>query len=383
MWAFHGYFLRYLFFARTRQGLLFLALGGLFLSAFALTVVQGVMGGLQHGLIARSQMFHGPGVIRFTEGEAQYYAEAQRLGFKPYREIETELLARFQGQVTPLILHGVDPNHLPPFLAEKDMAGVVLGADLAQKLRVSFFSELRLITPATTEALMGEIPRQLSEDVSDYLVSEVTELDMGHAWVRLSFVQNLLRTREVGLWRFFDEDEFLRAREWLADKPGVRPLSWEEQHQTLVWALRLETRVMLALFASMALLVALAITTGLLLFFARIRPDLASFWIMGMSLQRLHHLCLGFIIQLSAVVCLVGVGVGSVFLWALAKFGHDLMPDVFVERSLPVQFSPVSLGLAFFVPFVIALIFSLWSFLQFRKENRTFIHLVRGAGQAR
>jgi lipoprotein-releasing system permease protein len=380
--AFHSYFLRYLFNARTRQGLLFLALGGLFLSAMALTVVQGVMGGLQNGLIARSRLFEGDGVITFQEGESALFQEAIARGLKPHREIEVELLARHGGQVAPVVLHGVDPRTPLPFLAGKDLGGLVLGADLAQRLRVSFYGEVRLVTPAVTEALMGELPRQLAEGVTDYLVSEVSELDGTHAWARLSLVQNLLRTREANQWRFFGRQDFEAAREWLEGRPGVRAQDWEERHGTLVWALNLETRVMLALFISMALLVALAITTGLTLFFARIRRDLAGFWILGLSLGRLHRLSLAFVTMLSALVCAAGVGLGSVLLLALTRAGATLMPDVFVERSLPVQFSPVSMLVAFLVPFLIALVFSLWSLWLFRKENRTFIHLVRGAGQA-
>ncbi len=386
MWAFHRYFLHYLVFGRTRQGILFLALAGLFLSSFALTVVQGVMGGLQRSLVARSKLFHGAGTMVFAPGfrenEAEWFQEARRMGLSPVREIETELLVRHGSQVAPLVLHGVDLKNPPPFLKGRDLSGVVLGADLAHRLKVPFYGELRLVSPAATDALMGEVPRQVATTVGDYLVSEVAELDMAHGWVRLSLVQNILRQREVERWRFFREADFHRAREKWGGQEGVRAVSWEEAHGTLVWALNLETRVMLALFIGMSLLVALAITTGLLLFFARIRPDLASFWIMGMSLPRLKRLCLAFVVQLSGAICLLGVSVGSLVLWALERYGHDLMPDVFVERHFPVQFSWQAQVLAFVAPFLIATVFSLLSFAQFRRENRTFIHLVRGAGQA-
>lgn len=387
MWAFHRYFLRYIFFSRTRQGLLFLALAGLFLSAFALAVVQGVMGGLQRGLVARSQAYHGQGVVLFTPvalaREGELFREAQRRGLKPVRELEADVLVRHGSQVAPMVLHGVDiKGSLPPFLHNKDMSGVVLGAELAQKLKASFYGELRIIAPGVTESLAGEIPRQLSEPVGDFLLSEVSEIDMAHAWVRLSMVQNLLRQRSADRWRFFDEESFEDAKAWLAGFEGILFRSWAEQNHTLVWALNLETRVMLALFVSMALLVALAVTTGLVLFFARIRPDLASFWILGLSMARLQRLCLAFIVQLSFGVCAVGVVAGSGVLWLLKHHAHRLMPDIFVDRGLPVQFSPVSLGIAFCVPFVIALILSLFSFIQFRRDNPTFLRLVRGAGQA-
>lgn len=388
MWAFHRYFFHYLFFGKTRQGILFLALAGLFLSSFALCVVQGVMGGLQHGLVARSKTHVGTGVILFTNEEAggaekSLLGEARAQGINPVRELEVELLIRHGGRVAPLILHGVDLDGVhPPFLKDKDFTGLILGADIGQKLKATFYADVTLITPASTESLMGEIPRSLEGTISDFILSEVAEIDATHAWSRLGLVQNLLRTRQVNRWRFFDEHSFQAAREWLRDRPGIVVRSWEEQNSTLVWALNLETKVMLALFISMALLVALAITTGLILFFARIRPDLASFWILGFSLHRLQRLCLGFIIQLSGLTCLSGVIAGVMFLWLLVENGHNLMPDIFVERSLPVQFSTSSIFLSFIVPFLIAGIFSLVSFAQFRRENRTFIHLIRGSGQA-
>lgn len=388
MWAFHRYFLRYLFTGKTRQGILFLALVGLFLSAFALTVIQGVMGGLQKGLVDRSKAHGGHGLVLFTEAEArgrepQLLAEARQRGLHPVRELETELLIRHGNYVAPLILHGVDlKTDPPPFLKHKDVSGLILGSELGQRLKVTFLSDVRLITPASTEALMGEVPRELGASVSDFLLSDVTEIDMTHGWTRLSLVQNLLRERHVNRWRFFDGQEFARAQAWLEGEPGLLIRSWEEQNSTLVWALNLETRVMLALFVGMTFLVALQITTGLSLLFARIRPDLASFWILGLSMERIQRLCLGFIVQLSTATCLFGVAVGSLALWLLERFGHEAMPDIFVERGLPVQFSVVSLALAFGIPCLIAGAFSLVSFAQFRKENRTFIHLIRGSGQA-
>lgn len=388
MWAFHRYFFQFLFFGKTRQGLLFLALAGLFLSSFALCVVQGVMGGLQQGLVARSKMHHGVGVILFTTedaalGESALASEATSRGLSFVRELEVELLIRQGGHVAPLVLHGIDlRSQLPPFLKDKDTSGLVLGADIGQKLKATFYSDVGLISPGTTEALMGEIPRTLDASISDFVLSDVAEIDGAHAWGRLGLVQNLLRSRTVNRWRFFDPAQFAATAEWLARREGILARSWEEQNSTLVWALNLETRVMLALFISMALLVSLAITTGLLLFFARIRSDLASFWILGFSMQRLQRLSLGFIVQLSGFTCLLGVLSGTGLLWVIARFGSDLMPDIFVERSLPVQFSALSIGLSFVIPFLIASVFSLISFAQFRRENQTFIHLVRGSGQA-
>jgi lipoprotein-releasing system permease protein len=385
MGAFQRYFLAYLFNARTRQGLLFLALAGLFLSSSALMIIQGIMGGLQRGLVARSQSYHGVGVVRFVDEsvEPQLWEKARSNGWSMARERQTEVLVRNGGQVAPLVLHGIDfSGKRPPFLDDKDVTGIILGADLAQKLRTTFFADLLLIAPGTTEALMGEIPRQLATSVSDYLLTDVPELDSMHGWSRLALVQNLVRQRGAERWRFFEREDWARAKEFLSGTEGLRFETWEDQHQTLVWALNLETRVMLALFTAMALLVALAITTGLFLFFTKIRPDLASFWLLGLSLPKIERLVFTFVLQLAAVSCFLGVAVGTVFLVVLERFGHNLMPDIFVERSLPVHIDALGLSIAFFVPFLVSLVFSTFSFIQFRRDNPSFIQLVRGAGES-
>ena len=384
MGAFQRYFLNYLFHARTRQGLLFLALIGLFLSSLSLMIIQGIMGGLQRGLVARSKSYHGVGEVRFQEAalEGSWWERVKPLGLPVVRERQTEVLARNGGQVAPLILHGVDFRGRPPeFLGKKDTSGLVLGAELAQKLKTTFFSDLLIIAPASTESLMGEIPRQLSVTVSDYLLTDVPELDGLHAWVRLSFVQNLLRSRGAERWRVYSQSAWEELSEMLGSEPQVMLISWEEQNKTLVWALNLETRVMLALFTAMSLLVALAITTGLFLFFTRIRPDLASFWLLGLSLHKIERLVFSFVLQLSALSCALGLLLGVVFLLVLERFGHNLMPDIFVERSFPVQIDLTGATIAFCVPFLVSLVFSTFSFLQFRRENPSFIQLVRGGGE--
>lgn len=382
--AFHRYFFSYLFRARTRQGILFLALAGLFLSSLALMVIQGIMGGLQNGLMARSKAYQGVGVVRFYDlaAEARAWAQVAPLKWAVARELQSEILVRNGGQVAPLIIHGVDTQgFVPEFLQRKELTGLVLGADLAQKLKTTFFSDVRLISPATTEALMGEVPRQVVLSVSDYVVSDVSELDALHGWTRLPVVQNLLRIRGADRWRFFEPAHWQRAQELFAGQAHVRFVSWEEQNKTLVWALQLETKVMLALFGAMALLVSVAITTGLFLFFGKIRPDLASFWLLGLSVKNIERLVFSFVVRLAALVCALGVGLGAVFLLVLERYGHSLMPDIFVERSFPIEINVTLVSIAFFVPFLISLIFSYFSFEQFRRDTPSFIQLVRGAGE--
>lgn len=148
-------------------------------------------------------------------------------------------------------------------------------------------------------------------------------------------------------------------------------------NQALVWSLNLETKVMLFLFISMSLLVAIAITSGLMIFYSKIRRDLMSFWILGMGQKKLMNLSFKFTLILSGLTVMIGGIFGTIVLRVLERFGHDLMPDIFVERSLPVQLNFNSIVISLFIPFGISLIFSWFSFAYFRKENQSFVSIVR------
>lgn len=384
---FFNYFFRYITHAKTRQRLLFIAVVGLFLSAFSLLVIQGIMGGLQQGLIARSKAIHGTHLLRFAEVTQENVEEIKDLlrkeGIPFYSELEVEVMLKHRNFVAPAKLHGLDlTDERPSFLTEKDFDGLVMGSDLAHKLKVQFLDELQVISPGTTDSLLGEVPRFVTETLTDYLYTELSEVDEFEVWGRLALTQNLLRARGINQLRIFGA-----VPEWLREKilkvetdVPMRWQTWEEMNGALVWSLNLETRVMLFLFISMSLLVAIAITSGLLIFYSKIRRDLMSFWILGMAQKQLMQLCFKFTLILSAITCALGGIFGYGTLLMLEHFGHDLMPDIFVERKLPVQldFAHVSLSLA--IPFGISLVFSYFSFAHFRKENQSFVSIVRGLG---
>jgi lipoprotein-releasing system permease protein len=195
-------------------------------------------------------------------------------------------------------------------------------------------------------------------------------------------VQNLVRRRGVNQIRLFGEVPESVLAELRSIETGVpkRIISWEQMNGALVWSLNLETKVMLFLFISMSFLVAIAITSGLLIFYSKIRRDLMSFWILGMSQKKLLALCFKFVLILSAITVGIGGACGYLALKLLETFGHELMPDIFVERRLPVQLDLAHIVVSLLIPFGISVVFSYFSFANFRKENQSFVAIVRSLG---
>lgn len=380
---FFRYFFSYIFRAKTRQKLLFIAVTGLFLSSFSLMVIQGIMGGLQHGLISRSQSIHGSHLIKFPGTSSESLSDLKEIlrkeGIPFYSELETEVMLRRRNFVAPAKLHGIDlSDERPEFLRDKDFSGLVLGSDLAGKLKTQFMDDIEVIAPAVTDSIMGEVPRFVADSVSDYLYTEISEVDDLEMFARLSFVQNLLRENSVNQIRIFGGVTPILLQRLMGAAPAsARHLSWSDQNQALVWSLDLETKVMLFLFISMSLLVAIAITSGLMIFYSKIKRDLMSFWILGMGQKKLLALCFKFTLILSGLTVAIGGIFGSLTLAILERFGHDLMPAIFVERSLPVQLNFNSIVISLLIPFGISLVFSWFSFAYFRKENQSFVNIVR------
>jgi lipoprotein-releasing system permease protein len=387
VWPFFSYFFSYILRAKTRQRLLFIAVTGLFISAFSLMVIQGIMGGLQKGLVSRSKNVHGSHLIIFDQITQESLVAIKDILRKEaipfYSELEVEVMLKHRNYVAPAKLHGINlEDERPSFLTGKDFKGLVMGSELSNKIKLQFLDEVQLIAPGVTDSLMGEVPRFTSESLSDYLYTELSEVDDFEVWGRLSMVQNLVRQSGVNQLRLFGEVpeaivEKLRNTETNIPK---RILSWEKMNEALVWSLNLETKVMLFLFISMSLLVAIAITSGLLIFYSKIRRDLMSFWILGMAQRKLVGLCFKFTLILSAVTVFIGGIFGYIALKLLESYGHDLMPDIFVERELPVQLDFSHIVLSLMIPFGISLIFSYFSFAQFRKENQSFVSIVRSLG---
>ena len=64
----------------------------------------------------------------------------------------------------------------------------------------------------------------------------------------------------------------------------------------------------------------------------------------------------------------IGLALGLGFLFILDQYGGNIMPDVFVDRKIPVKVTPVGVALSFFIPFLISLLFARQSLKAFKKD---------------
>lgn len=372
------YFFFYIISAKNRQRLLILAVVGLFISSFALIVLQSTMGGLQNKLMERSKKIVGHATILFKISEndprldqLEQILIRNKLNYS--REYEMELLLRYQAFIAPVIVHGIDLNgYRPTFLPNATFDGVI-PTDLAYRVGVAPPEVLQLISPSHVDNLLGEIPRSQSVAIDTTFNSDVPEIDMSHLWVRLPILQNLIQARTINRIRIYSKTNFKELRKSLPN--WVQLKTWEEENSTLVWALNLESNVMVFLFAAMSLLVSLCISSGLLIFFNKIKTDLASFWILGASFEKINRSTKYFLHLMSFISILSGVIAGLLFLWAFDHYAPEIMPDVFIDRKIPILISAKGLIISFLVPYLISSVFISFALTQFKREHDLLDHV--------
>lgn len=377
------YFFNHVFKSKTRQKLILLSIVGLLISSFSLVVLQGIMGGLQNGLVTRSKTALGDGFFDVSlldeKSIEKLKGQLNKENIVYVEELELELMLKHDDYISPVILHGMNFNKtVPRFLKHKDKKGLILGGDLGRNLRAFFGSTVNVTSVAHTNIVFQEVPRQAPIEVSDFYSSELPEIDSVHGWVRLSFLQNLIREIKINKVRFFNQD--IKVVKKIGKANGLRFISWEDQNSTLVFALNLETKVMLFLFIGMSLLIGICISSGFLIFFNKIKIDLASFWIMGLSKAKALRLVYSFGQIVTIIFCFIGVSLGVLFLFLLQTNKFILMPDQFVERNVPVKIEVLDIIVSFLVPYFVSLLFTMFTFKTFKKENSSFTSIIKKVG---
>lgn len=379
-----GYFFQSIFLAKkSRQKIVIFAMIGVFLSSFSLIVVQSVMNGLQKGLIERSMNVMGRSFYDVSGlSEKQRSDLIQNLKLKQIQVLEALefelMLVKNQTKTWSKIIGlkvNEDNSNRPAFLVDKDFQGLILGSELSQRLKAYFSSEVKVFHPSYTEVLFGQRPRMATFEVSDFFVSELSEIDSFYSFIPLKKLQNLIRERKVNTLIFYRHQDQAILDDYFSD--DTRYTKWSDKNQALSFALKLETNMMLFLFSCMSLLISLSITSGFLIFFDKVKVHLMSFWVLGLSRKKILQMMAYFLVSINTLFSIAGILCGLVFLYIIENLEEGYVPDFFLETKIPVEWGFYDLLVSFSIPFGVSCLFSLVAFRFFARENTRFTELMR------
>jgi lipoprotein-releasing system permease protein len=286
------------------------------------------------------------------------------------------------GRVLPVRLHGVNLENIPPFLISYSQylkqSGFIFPYDFAYRLDMEPADQFSLIAPSETLYSLTGIPRMAVGVVDKFIYTNVPEVDQVEAWTSLGFVQNFLRKRTYNTFRIFVTTDISALKYELEshfDKKIVFNL-WEKSHSDLAWALNLESKIMFSLFISVIFLVSISIISGQLIFWSKIKQDLVGMWILGASRTRIFSSALVSFGLLNILAVLLGIVFATVGLKLFGLYGGDILPDIFVDRKVPIIITPVSLSLSFLLPVFISTLFCGYT-LKVLMKDTDFLELLR------
>jgi len=223
-----------------------------------------------------------------------------------------------------------------------ELAGIVIGRQLARRLAVRTGDALTVVAPQPMLTAIGPVPRVKRFVVVGIFESGMSEFDGALAFVPLAEAQRFFRLGadvsgiEV---RVDDIDRAAAIAARVAPVAGIsyRVRDWMQTNQTLFSALQLEKTVYFVVLLLIVLVAAFNIVATLVMVVMEKRKDIAVLKALGATGGGVAAIFLWKGLVIGAVGTLGGTAAGLGLCAALQRFGIPLPPDVFYVSTVPVQ----------------------------------------------
>ena len=248
---------------------------------------------------------------------------------------------------------------------------MILGRELAKKLRVKLGDKLRLVIPSN-DFQLGDQPSGTSETSSrEFKVVGIfyagfDEYDRRLAYVAMADSQALLGGNDyvTGVeMRLDDLDRAPVIAKQLLDKLGGSPfrvIDWQDLNHNLFAAVKTQ-KIVLVIFVTLIIIVAafniIAALTMLVIDKTREIAILKSMGLPPGGAARIFQVA-GLSIGLIGAV--FGLGLGLLLCAVVARYGYALDPHVYLIDKLPVQVSAVEIVYVVVITFVICFFATLY-----------------------
>ena len=215
--------------------------------------------------------------------------------------------------------------------------GVVLGADLAQALKVFVGDKVTLIAPQGTVTPAGVVPRLKSFRVVGIFEVGMYEYDSGLALIHLADAQKLYQMGEqvsgvrLKVDDLFEAPRITRELARMIDADAYLS-DWTRSHANFFRAVAIEKKMMFIILSLIVAVAAFNLVSTLVMAVTDKQADIAILRTLGASPASIMAV---FVVQ-GALVGFIGLGLGIVGGVALALNIDVVVP--FIERVLGIHF---------------------------------------------
>lgn len=285
-----------------------------------------------------------PGVTRvvpYAEAEMIVQSDRRTLGGIIWG-MPIEDFDRFKADVSP----GKLPN------PASKIPQVLVGRELGHRLALEVGEQLRIVSPTQKGGAMGLVPQSQVFEVAGFYASGHYEFDQQYVFLILEDAQELLKWKQaITGWHIWTRDTD-KAEGLQKDIASLIPKNWEAEswtqfNEALFSSLKLEQYAMSAIMSFAVLIAVMNIVITLMMHVTHKRKNIGILRALGASKAQIKRV---FFWQ-GAFLGLVGLAIGAVatvlFLLYLRFFSPYLLPEIYYDRSVPVELRPLSIGLIY------------------------------------
>ena len=351
-----------------------IAIAGMAVGCFALILSIAVLNGFEKKVTAKIRGFEGDlrvsgASLDFIDIQKQLDEEQSVLSYMPFMERKGLVIG--DGNILRIAtLKAVDMNKTSSFyqlglneieLNPSDFP-VIIGQLLASRLNLAVGDYVKLMSPVDHPSRFG-LPRKVQVKVVGVFQGNVLDYDDRLVFVPLS-VGKFLFTRKKGLdgvdIRLTAETEINMAREWLLNKfPHMTIESWENIHEGLFQAMRMERIGAIAVLSLIILVASFNLTSTLVLVTIQRIREIGILRAVGATTGTIRSILIKQGFMIGGIGAAVGLGVSFLVVIVQVNFGLLHLPeDIYFMKNLPMILTVKDVIL---VPFIAIFLISISS----------------------
>lgn len=334
---------------------------GIALGVGALIVVMSVMNGFREDFTDRILGVNSHISVYPNQREFENYKEAMRIIAENSNvklvnpTIENQVMVMANDDTAGVYIKGINKEDLikkskiydkiasQDFSGEFKNNGILLGQDLAAKLRIAEGDEIKIISPESNSTILGTIPRIKTYRVVGTFSSGMYEYDAGVAFIPLDMAQkhfkydNSVSGLEIYLndMSKLNETYYEIAKSLKNNGFDVRLIDWKESNSAFIGALNVERNVMFLILTLIILVATFNIISSLTMLVNDKNKQIALLRTIGFSqksIMRIFFLC-------GSIIGFVGTFLGTALGILFAKNIQNI--KAIIEKIFHVElFSP-------------------------------------------
>jgi lipoprotein-releasing system permease protein len=345
---------------------------GVFVGVAALTVVLAVMNGFQNEVETRITGTNAHVVLLPSDDRPwldfgrtldRVRSSPGVLGAAPF--IYTKALIQCGEAADGVVIKGVDlsqerevtalarslspPLAAIPDTAEGGLPGIVLGRELADRLRARVGSTINLYSPRNAaRTALGFAPKARSFRVVAYFSSGLYEYDSSMGFLSLRAAQEFFELPgavtgvEVRIADLYRAREAGRELSDAAPRERLRSNNWIDLNRNLFVWMRKEKMVMSIILGLIVAVAAVNIVSGLLMVVLEKKRDIGVLKTLGAPPAQVRRIFMMQGLWIGGAGTLLGLGVGLLLCFLQARYHLVRLPgDVYFLESLPVRVMPL------------------------------------------